>query len=33
MGWEDVVDRGGWDGRIWRLEREWGGGSGIMGLF
>jgi hypothetical protein len=23
--------RGEWDGRIWRLEREWDGGSGVLG--
>jgi hypothetical protein len=28
MGWEEMVDRGEWDGRMWREEREWDGRTG-----
>jgi hypothetical protein len=31
MGWEEMVDRGEWEGRIWRLEREWDGGLWDLG--
>jgi hypothetical protein len=33
MGWEDMGDRGEWDGRSWGLEMEMelDGGSGVLG--